>query len=319
MIGSDISAADAMKIARANKSRKFPGREDDRFRGDWLFPYVQPSFQIAENSAVFTIGSCFARNIEEALAKSGVRVPSLDFQTPLEEQPAGRPNAILNQYNSGTMCEIVEMALETGKMEGGLYQKGNGLYVDRLVNSAAAPVTYERALERRRQILDLYQMGIKQSDTVIVTLGLTETWRDAKDGVFLNGAPPLPLMNSEPERFKFRRQSVDDCLKLMLRMFEMLQADKPRNIIVTVSPVPFGSTFSSLDPQVANMMSKSTLRVVAEHLSEAHANVDYFPSYEMVMSGGIRSFNVDNVHVLSPVVHDIVQYMLGRYIRAGDG
>src|SRR6202043_1490050 len=54
--------------------------------------------------------------------------------------------------------------------------------------------------------------------------------------------------------------------------------------LLTVSPVPLTATKSGAHVLVATMHSKSILRAVAGQLAQQRANVDYFPSYEIISS-----------------------------------
>ena len=92
----------AFRETLRNKFRKFPDRDDNRYIDHIVFPSVKPSFSIEPGSTVFTIGSCFAREVEDALVPLGVRVPTANFSAAADEVP-GRPNRVLNQYNPGTM------------------------------------------------------------------------------------------------------------------------------------------------------------------------------------------------------------------------
>jgi hypothetical protein len=83
--------------------------------------------------------------------------------------------------------------------------------------------------------------------------------------------------------------------------------------ILTVSPVPLHTTFMPEDCVIANEYSKTVLRVCAEELARKYANVDYFPSYEIVRSGGLANFHKDNVHVKPEVVSLVTSYMLSIY------
>ena len=103
-----------------------------------LMPGLAPGFRIRDGSSVFTIGSCFARNVEAALHAAGVRVPTVEFSAPKEEAP-GRPNRVLDQYNPATMVQCVQMAGQDPG-EGGLYPSGDGV-VDALLATGGRPVS----------------------------------------------------------------------------------------------------------------------------------------------------------------------------------
>ncbi|MFC6582307.1 GSCFA domain-containing protein [Sulfitobacter aestuariivivens] len=169
-------------------------------------------------------------------------------------------------------------------------------------------------MERRQQISDLYGAGLGASQTVIITLGLIETWYDKQDELYLNEAPGVRFVRKNPDRFEFRQMGYEECSSVVNKMLQRL-TDLGKKVVLTVSPVPLQVTFSGGDAVTRNAYSKSLLRVVAEQAATTFDNVDYFPSYEMVTTGGFRSFGNDNVHVRPIVVERIVRYMLDAYLR----
>lgn len=301
--------ADVLTAAFQNPGRKYPGRDDVRFDDALLLPGVTPSFQIPLDSAVFTIGSCFARNVEEELLARGLTVPTMGFSAAQDNVP-GRSNRVLNQYNPGTMLQCIK-----GVAQGGLYETPDGEVVDCLLSTGRSAVTRERALERRSEVAQLYRDGLAASDTVVITLGLVETWIDLEAGLYLNDTPPPQLVRDTPERFAFRRLSVTDCVALLSEIVELLTKDRDRHILLTVSPVPLRATFTTDDAVTANGYSKAVLRVAAEDVSSRFAGVDYFPSFEVVTTAGFRSMARDNVHVRPATVSRIVDHMLDRYLQ----
>src|SRR5688572_9518638 len=88
-------------------ARYYPNQQDSRVRAGSIFPKLAPKFQITRGSKIFTIGSCFARNIEEKL--KGFILPTRSFSVPKSEWPY-RSNGILNEFNPGTMVQRVELA-----------------------------------------------------------------------------------------------------------------------------------------------------------------------------------------------------------------
>ena len=103
----------AIKQAVANKgARYFPQAADARLRDGKLFPFHAPKFPLrfTEGHTVFTIGSCFARNIEEALMARDVSIPTLAIDVPKTEW-GGRANGILNEFNPGSISQRILYAL----------------------------------------------------------------------------------------------------------------------------------------------------------------------------------------------------------------
>jgi len=305
----------AYEAIRGNAGGKFPIQQDDPRARDWLlFPVVTPSFHLAEGDTVFTIGSCFARNIEEALAENGINVPTMEFSTPRSEiTETGRANKALNQYNAGTMLQCLREITE-GVSEGGLLIRKDGLALDALLDTGGFPVTIERAGERREEIRALYADALPKAKATIVTLGLTEAWFDRDAGLYLNVAPNPQMVKNQPDRFEFVRLQYPEVKAMVTEIVDRIVAAGCPNVLLSISPVPLGRTFSSEDCIVANGTSKATLRTVAGELAASRDNVDYFPSYEIVLSGGLRSFQKDRRHVRPDVVNEIVKHMLTAYM-----
>src|SRR5215468_388843 len=99
---------EAIENARSNPAR-FPAKSDPRILAHGAFPALKPRFQFMPGASVFTIGSCFARNIEEKL--TDFRLPTRRFAAPKDEWPA-RPNGLLNEFNPGTMHQRIMAAIE---------------------------------------------------------------------------------------------------------------------------------------------------------------------------------------------------------------
>jgi hypothetical protein len=310
-----LSWQEALANVRANgEAARYPDKTNARFRKTVQFPVVRPKFKIDPTDTIFTIGSCFARNIEEKL--QGYTVPTRAYSVPKEEWP-NRPNGVLNEYNTGTMGQRLlaafneesfatsERYLET------IVPEGNG-YVDLMLLGGVAPTTKERVIERRAEIDALYQQCTK-ADVVIITLGFIEAWQDTKTGLFLNRMPPAAMAKKEPDRYVFRRLDVFDSYPPIFDAIKRMTENGIQKIIITVSPVPIQTTFTKEDALTANLFSKSVLRVCAQRLYDTFPNVDYYPSYEMIMLGGSVNYIDDNVHVRDDVVQKVTETMLRTY------
>lgn len=302
----------AFRKALANRQRNYPGQGDPRTEGHVVFPSFAPGFRIAPGASVFTIGSCFARNVERALIAHGIKVPTAGFSAPHEEAP-GQPNRILNQYNPATMLQCVRAAGRAAD-DAALYPapSGEGV-IDPLLATGARAVTRERALARREEINALYASGLAASDTVVVTLGLIETWFDREAGVHLNEAPRRGALKAHPGRWEFCRLDIDTARAMVAELTEALDPGR-RRVVLTVSPVPLQVTFSGGDAVTANCYSKAVLRVVAEEIAQDKPGVDYFPSFEAVATAGLAAYCDDHVHVRRGVVDRIVGRMVESYV-----
>lgn len=128
------------------------------------WPEFTPSFKLMKGDKIFTIGSCFARNIEDILASLGFDIPMRSFSVPKEERAhIIRPNGILNKYTPPAIFQMINWCegamLKGGKVEQHhidklMYSCGDGKVID-LHIGGYTPVTRERALERRQDIYDV--------------------------------------------------------------------------------------------------------------------------------------------------------------------
>jgi hypothetical protein len=308
------SAQDALKLSRENlNSRKYPDAKSPRFDDGMMFPVIKPSFVLKPDAKIFTIGSCFARNIEAQLRSH--KVFTREFTFPAEETRVGGANTLLNEYNAGAIAARISNAATQSSLDDALLIENKGGYIDMLL-SGGVPVSKERGLERRAEMNDLYANMVK-SDLLIVTLGLVEAWYDTETGMYLNQSPAL-LLGGNPEfgkRFELHVLDTEACVELLAPAFELAFKNGLKQLMLTVSPVPLQTTFSGEDAVTANFYSKSTLRGTAEQLTRMFDNVDYFPSYEMVTTYTNGPFIEDNVHVKPAVVNRITKYMIAEYSK----
>ena len=302
--------------SRADKPyRSYPNVDDQRTANNLFMPFFKPKFGLdfLSGKPIFTIGSCFAREIEERLYALGCNIPTLSkdmvFPEQLGEQGVVRPNGPINEFNPGCIGQKIIAALNGYNYpEETLYRVEGGGYIDLLLPTSA-PVTLNRAFNRRDQIYQMYQ-HLNDSDVVIITLGFVESWYDTKTSMWLNRAPPLTAQNSD--RFEFRMLDVADSIHEMEPAIAALTG-LGKKVVITVSPVPILMTFTDRDCVAANELTKSTLRVVAEYFSNNYSNVDYFPSYEAVKFLGSSAYYDDNIHVRSDIVHAVVDKMVELY------
>lgn len=314
-----------LRAARKFKAANWysPGRElaaSLRLRTSEAVPLVlQPKFQIDTDSRVFTIGSCFARNVEAALLERGVRVPALDCEgvdASWLARPSTEANGFLNKYNVHSMLSELEVSLgEESEASAGLIELDDGTWYNPLTHNVKT-LSSEEAFILRERMTRIYRKLV-DCELVVVTFGLNEVWVDTEAGVFLNGAPLPLLLKRYPSRYAFFSAGPEACLEAARRMLGIMRraAGPGLKVLVTVSPVPMGRTFTNSDVIIANTYSKSTLRVAAQRLAEGDPLVDYFPSYEMAMlSAPEFVWEPDRAHVRREMVAQIMDAFVDAYV-----
>ena len=228
----------------------------------------------------------------------------------------GRPNSLLNEYNAASMAQRITWAIngqDTRDFNQSLV--GTPERSQDLLLSKGLPSDVGRLLDIRHQIDGIYGM-LTQSDVLILTLGMTLVWKDLKTGHYLNRMPDIRSINKEPKRYIYMSMDLKTIVDLLATTIERTKGTAIRNILLTVSPVPLQGTFFPEDCVISNGSSKATLRCAAHEICQLFPNlVDYFPSYEIVLSNGLSSFKPDRVHVRTEVVKGVMDYMLSNYMK----
>jgi hypothetical protein len=316
-----IGYDEAMARSRHAHS-KWPARGEGNRLEPEAWPVLSPRFRLRPGETVFTIGSCFARNIEGHLAQLGFRVPAAEYRVPVEECPRGFVSGILNKYTPHSMRDELDWAarvLRDGPSDAllseSLFELDGGQCID-LNLASYIPVTLDRGVQRRAEIAELYRHCF-EAEVVIMTLGLIEAWYDTERGAYIQQIPNAAMTRRTPERWQFEILSYADSLQAIREAIGLLgrTGRAGKKIILTTSPVPIGRSFSGEDPLLANTYSKSVLRAVCGTLAGECANVDYAPAYESAtLSKSPEVWMDDLIHVRTSFVGKIVERILAAYV-----
>lgn len=324
----EYDAGTALSIMRTNPVRGWNSGKAERMAKDRLttgaFLQVdhRAKFQIDPSWPIFTMGSCFAREVENvlmmrglALVTKGHGVPAEHFETWNATTGRGGGAAggelsrgALNKYSVRSMThELKRVLLDETYPNDGLIELAPDQWFDPHA-SGLRLLDRETAFANRKR-LTAATATIKQARICFFTLGLTETWLDSETGLAMNAHPGPAWLARMPERFRFIDYGYDETLADMLSIIEMIRTHchPEMRFVVTVSPVPLGATFKDADVIVANSASKSVLRAVAEELYRRFDFVDYFPSYEIVLnSPRALAFQEDQLHVARDMVAGVM-------------
>lgn len=262
-------------------------------------------FAISKNDRIATAGSCFAQHIARNLRERGYTV--LDTEPVprlLRPEDAAKFGYGLysarygNIYTSRQLLQLLQEAFE-GRDPGEIVWERDGRYFDALrpgVEPGGLATPEEVRAHRAAHVAKVAKL-FRETDVFVFTLGLTETWRDIASGTVFPTAPGTIAGSFDPERFEFVNLTYNDIWRDFAHARSILKAINPNmRILVTVSPVPLTATATANHVLVATIHSKSVLRAVAGRAYDKFADVDYFPSYEIIGTPFMRSnFYQDNL------------------------
>ena len=280
---------------------------------------------IGPDTKIFAMGSCFAVEIRRALRQKGLAVypdyPGITFDP--ATQMAGRlpERDNINHYDTFVIRQEIERAIARGRWSENDFWSLRG---NRFSRAKAWPQVFQDPSRRHifassmpalvalsDRISATIDTGLAEADVVLLTLGLTECWRVKSNGRYAAVGPEnkgdhvFPLL-------EFRATTFEENLENLRATLDAIGSAFPdKRIVVTVSPVKLGQTWTDDDIISANLRSKATLLAVVSQIRNEYPGLIYWPSFEFSMSGDIYWF--DGMHVRGDVADIIVASFLDIY------
>jgi len=280
----------------------------------------KPKFAITKKSKIATLGSCFAQHISHWLIENGYSWQNA------EPGPNNFSNEELldlgynifscrvgNIYTSAMLKQWIKLATEPDFSIDEIYCENTRFY-DPLrpqIPSKGFASKDELELARITTLTSLNSL-LLNSDVIIFTMGLTEGWINNNNGNIYQVCPGTIKGDFNSEIHSFINYTYDDIKRDMLFIIDRLNIiNKNIKILLTVSPVPLTATASQNHVLPATVYSKSVLRAVAGDLVEIYPNVDYFPSYELIVSNATKNnFFEENLRTVKP---EGIQYVMNHF------
>ena len=261
--------------------------------------------QLTRSDRVATAGSCFAQHIGTNLVRRGANYLDLEPAPPIFNDTAEARRwgygvfscRYGNIYTTRQLIQLFDEAHGERMPADQVWQKGDRFF-DAL-RPGVDPVgqdSPETVLALRTKHLSRVREMFASLDVLVFTLGLTEGWEAIVDGTMYPMAPGTIAGSYDSERYRFHNLRYSDVLDDLQGFRERLKAVNPdARLLLTVSPVPLTATASEEHILVAATYSKAVLRAVAGDMATDHADVFYFPSYEIIASHPARGvyFNPD--------------------------
>ena len=278
-------------------------------------PLYSPTFEIKRNDKVFTLGSCFARNIENHMVDYGLDVVPTRISSQIPKKFA--LDQLRNLYSPISILNGLKWALSPDKMPDPrecLIETGDGEWFDPMLHPPRSGHINE--VMETSHLVSKNMALISQCRIIVITLGLVECVFDKKTGRYLNSIKTNVIQSDDYARYEVHVMDLAEVLDSLEQIHNLLTehlADDFK-IMLSVSPVPLKITYRDMDVITANMYSKSLLRTAAETFSTNHNNIDYLPIYEsIIMSERKYTWEPDLIHVSDFMVKLNIQRALNLY------
>ena len=247
-------------------------------------------FPIDSKTKIITVGSCFAQHISKWIKNNGFSWvdsepgnPELSLDSLNENGYGVFSFRTGNIYTPALLKQWVTQALKLDKELDEVFFN-DGCYYDafRPLIPKDGFVSAQAARYARQETLTYIRSALQSSDVFIFTLGLTEAWTNRQGWIY----PLCPgTVKGEfiSEQHQFVNFTYDQILADLNATIDAILAVNPKmRFLFTVSPVPLTATAEPEHILNATSYSKSVLRAAAGHLAKTRAEVDYFPSYELI-------------------------------------
>jgi len=318
---------DALSVASKNPARSW---SRERFNENFFEINHTPKFSIKKSDVIFTMGSCFAREVESNLIRSkfnlatrGCGIPPNFFDSWNESAGTGGgvgrgqlSRGAFNKYTISSIShELRRVLLNEIYDADGLIEIGPGEWFD--PHAAGLKSGPFDVVRENRAAVAHGTAQIRKASVVFLTLGLVEGWVDSVTGLAMNRAPTGRSLIRLANRFALVRPTYEEARDELEATICLIRekCNPDMKFLLTVSPVPFHATFRPMDVVTANTLSKSLLRTFVDDLAARLDFVDYFPSYELVMNSPRNiAWREDHLHVHPLMVAHVMKKFAEVYL-----
>lgn len=256
-----------------------------------------PKFQFRLDLERFgTAGSCFAQHFGRELVARGGQLLLAEARHPLVPETAGHGYGVFsgrygNIYNTRQLRELFEQALGVRPPVFEFCRHADGRWID-MLRPRAVPDGFSSETDAKTD--RLYHLRrvkhlLESCTTLVFTMGLTETWRNRRDGYSYGICPGVVAGAFDPEIHEFVNFDYEACRADLRAALELAwSCNAALKVLLTVSPVMLVATAEARGVVQSSMASKSILRAVADDCARQLALVDYFPSFEIIVGPPTR-------------------------------
>jgi len=246
-------------------------------------PVSASRFQLSHHDRMMVFGSCFAENMGVRLKDSGFRIVT-------------NPFGVL--YNPSSIEMSIRRLMSAERFRPEELTELDGLYHSFSHHGSFSGANPVVALDAINQSFDFAVNALKETTCLIFTFGTSWVYALPENGQIVANCHKFP-----ENRFKRFRLSVETIVNDYSCLFEDLLKEKPDlKIIITVSPIRHFR-----DGAHENTISKSALHLAVDEICERFQQVEYYPSYELMMDDlrDYRFYTDDMLHP-SQVAQDYI-------------
>lgn len=237
------------------------------------FPIPEAKHKISLDSSLLTLGSCFADVVGNQLKGNKLKVEVNPFGT---------------LFNPLSIFKILSPTYTQADER--LFVQNQEAWVHYDFHSQFSGNTKEESRELiNLKLSDIHSHLKSHTSNLIITFGTSFIYKLLQPQTYVANCHKMPKNLFEKELLSVK----DICKSFAILHKELKQINPDLRIILTVSPVRH-----TKDGMEENQVSKSILRAACHYLTTDYQDVEYFPSYEIMMDDlrDYRFYKPDMIH-----------------------
>jgi len=260
------------------------------------FPVKKLEQSITHHHAIMMMGSCFTENIGELLRNFKFNV--------LEN-----PNGIL--FNPISVTEAIDMYINRTQINANQLFCLNESWHSWKHHSRFSGITIEDAIKKINRSTDIANDFLKKADYLFITLGSAWVYElTDKADAYSAGSVAANNHKAPANWFIKKLLTAHETAQVLQKMIDQLLEFNPHiQLIFTISPVRH-----LREGVIENNRSKAVLIQAVHDLVNAHEQLYYFPSYELVIDD-LRDYRFYAEDLVHPNYH-ATQYVWEKFTEA---
>jgi hypothetical protein len=252
---------------------------------------AKSSEKIELSHTLYLIGSCFSEHIGQKLSEN--KFNSLT-----------NPFGVV--YNPVSIFKLLVNTISENQLDERYIIQNQGIYRHFDFHSDISALDKNELLSQIKEAYKYSKSYLLSSKWIILTLGTSIVYRHKRLNEIVSNCHKIPAGEFHKERLH-----PDEIVNAFQVFYDTLKnVNKSFNIILTVSPVRHLK-----DSLEINSISKSILRYVCEIISTSFPEVQYFPSFEIMMDDlrDYRFYETDMLHPNTSAIDYIWEAFLESY------
>lgn len=250
-------------------------------------------YEINHKDKIMMLGSCFIQNIGRKMVES-------KFNTDIN------PFGVL--YNPFSISKSIKILLQKKTLlEKDLFEY-NGIYNSFSHHSSFSNIDPNKCLENINIQLEKSTLFLREANILFITFGTSYVYQLKETNQIVANCHKLPT-----NLFNRFRLDIDQIVNEWINIINDIRKINPCiKIIFTVSPIRHIK-----DGLHDNQISKSVLLIAIDHIQKRLNNIDYFPSYEILMDDlrDYRFYSEDMVHPNNTAIEYIWEIFKQTYFN----